>query len=57
MTFAALSQKFKTNMFVIYCDKKEDPKLYEEILRTMIKARKHMPINLKPDENGQLQKN
>lgn len=43
-------------MFVVYCDMKEDPKQYEEILRAMIKARKHMPINLKPDEHGQLQK-
>lgn len=43
-------------MFVIYCDPKENPKLYKEILRALIKARKDMPINLKPDESGQLQK-
>ena len=28
MAFAMLSQKFKTNVFVIYCDKK-DKKLYD----------------------------
>ena len=54
MTFVGLAQKFKTNMLVIYCDKDENPKQYNEILRTMIKARRHLPINLKPDESGQL---
>ncbi|CDW86371.1 UNKNOWN [Stylonychia lemnae] len=56
MTFANLSQKYKSSLLVVYCDEKEDPKKYNELLRSLIKARKAMPINLKPDENGELQK-
>ena len=41
-------------MLVVYCDQKEDPKKYNELLRVLIKARKALPINLKPDENGEL---
>jgi hypothetical protein len=39
MSFALLNQKFKTNMFVIYCDEK-DKKKKEVIMRNMVKARK-----------------
>lgn len=56
MAFAMLSQKFKTNMFVIYCDK-EDKENYEKVLTALIKARNQMPIKLKPDaDSGDLKK-
>lgn len=52
MSFAMLTQKFKTNTFVIYCDEK-DHHTFDLILKTMIRARKELPINLKPDaESG-----
>jgi hypothetical protein len=56
MAFAMLTQKFKTNVFVIYCDNKKNPKQYDQILRSLIKARKEIPINLKPNEDGDLKK-
>jgi hypothetical protein len=56
MTFAMLNQKFKTNTFVVYCDKK-DTKTYNEILKAMVKARKELPINLKPNpDSGMIEK-
>lgn len=54
MAFAMLNQKFKTNMLVIYCDPKHHPKEYRKILASLVRARKQMPINLKPDDSGGL---
>ena len=50
-----LTQKFKTNMFVVYCDPK-DKILYNKILKALIRARKNLPINIKPDESGSVEK-
>jgi len=55
MQFAMLTQKFKTNVFVVYCDPEEDPLLYKRILKSLVRARKIMPINLTPNEEGDLQ--
>ena len=55
MAFAMLNSKFKTNTFVIYCDQ-EDKENYNKILKALIKARRELPINLKPDaESGHLE--
>ena len=56
MQFAVLNQKFKTNALVVYCDPDEDPAFYRKVLKTLVSARKALPINLIPDESGQLQK-
>ena len=40
MQFAVLSQKFKTNTLVIYCDPEKDPAFYQRALRTLVRARK-----------------
>lgn len=56
MAFAMLTNKFKTNVFVIYCDQKKNKRQYEQILKALIKARKEIPINLKPTEDGELKK-
>ncbi len=56
MQFAVLSQKFKTNAIVVYCDPEADPAFYRKVLKTLVQARKALPINLVPDESGQLQK-
>jgi len=56
MQFAMLSQKFKTNVFVVYCDPSEDPVLYKRLLKSLVRARKIMPINLTPSDEGELQK-
>lgn len=42
-------------MFVVYCDPK-DQKLYNQMLKALITARKNLPINLKPDEMGNVDK-
>ena len=56
MQFAVLTQKFKTNTLVVYCDPDQDPALYLRILKTLVRARKQMPIHLRPDESGALPK-
>lgn len=56
MQFAVLSQKFKTNALVVYCDPEADPAFYRKVLKTLVQARKALPISLVPDESGQLQK-
>lgn len=53
MQFAILTQKFKTNALVIYCDpEKHDPAFYKRVLKALVRARKTLPINLVPDDSG-----
>lgn len=54
MQFAMLTQKFKTNTFVVYCDPDEDPQLYNRMLKALIRARKINPINFSPNEDGEV---
>ena len=54
MQFAVLTQKFKTNALVIYCDPDEDPAFYKQVQRSLVRARKALPINLIPDASGEL---
>ena len=49
MSFAMLTQKFKTNVFVVYCDPK-DKENYERLKETLIKARNKLPINIQPNK-------
>ena len=52
MQFAVLTQKFKTNTLVIYCDPDRDPEQYNRVLKTLVRARKQIPINLQPENDG-----
>jgi outer membrane usher protein FimD/PapC len=36
MQFAVLSQKFKTNALVVYCDPEADPAFYRKVLKTLV---------------------
>lgn len=56
MQFGVLSQKFKTNVVVVYCDPNKDPAFYRKVVKTMVNARKQIPINLVPDEKGEVKK-
>ncbi len=40
----------------MYCDPKKDPALYRKVVKAMVNARKQIPINLVPDERGELKK-
>jgi len=50
MQFAMLSQKYKTNILLVYCDPKD--KRFPRVYQSLAQARKKMPINLKPDKHG-----
>ena len=56
MQFGVLSQKFKTNTLVIYCDPEKDPEFFRKVQKAMVHARKQLQINLIPDESGTLKK-
>lgn len=56
MQFAVLNQKFKTNALVVHVDPERDPALYRQVLRSLVAARRELPINLIPDESGMLPK-
>mmetsp|Transcript_14789 Transcript_14789/g.10693 ORF Transcript_14789/g.10693 Transcript_14789/m.10693 type:complete len:115 (-) Transcript_14789:597-941(-) len=48
MSLATFHYKYKTNMLIVYCDPK-DKKTYNKILASMVRARREVPINLKPE--------
>ena len=56
MQYGVLTQKFKTNTLVIYCDPEKDPEFFRKVQKAMVHARKQLPINLVPDESGTLKK-
>lgn len=57
MQFAMLTQKFKTNVFVVYCDPDNDPHLYTRLLKSLVRARHLSPLSLTPSEEGDLKHN
>lgn len=54
MQFALLTQKFKTNVLVVYCDPEADPEYFKQVQKSLVRARKALRINLLPDESGML---
>ena len=56
MQFGVLTQKFKTNTVVVYCDPEKDPEFFKKVQKAMVHARRQLPINLVPDESGTLKK-
>ena len=56
MQFGVLTQKFKTNTLVVYCDPAKEPARYQQVLRCLVRARQELPIRLAPDAAGEVQR-
>ena len=56
MQFGVLTQKFKTNTLVVFCDPAKEPVRYQQVIRSMVRARQQLPIRLAPDASGEVQR-